>query len=171
MLWLQRDPNVCVPEIQWGIKLESEPCSPMSKSLWGFIILDKGFRGIYSKCWPLRKFLWPMAHAVRKPKCFRKLKLLNLFWDYVLIISQECVKISCWGGLFRKCAFAWHNKNLTTWEQFFPPLYFFISRLCWCVKWKNLGPGLSHTLRWWKMQTERGRGGAERSRAEEHSHS
>ena len=109
------------------------------------------------KCWLLRKFLWPIAHTVRKTRYFMKLKLLNLFWDYVLIISQECAKIPCWEGLFRKSAFAWHNKKLTTLERFLPTL--FISRLYLPVKWKSLWPDLCKSLSWWKMQ--RGREGGE----------
>lgn len=84
------------------------------------------------KCWLLRKFLWPIAHTARKTRYFMKLNLLNSFWDHVLIISQECTKIPCWAGLFRKsAAFAWHNQKLTTLERFLPAL--FISSLLDCI--------------------------------------
>lgn len=86
-----------------------------------------------------------------------KLKLLNLFWHYIVVISPECAKTPCWEGLFRKSAFAQHNEKLTTLERFLPSL--FLSRLCSSLKWKRLWPDLSKAFSWWKVQRggERGR--------------
>lgn len=79
---------------------------------------------MHSKCWLLRRFLWPIAETVRKTKYCMKLKLLSLFWHYIVVISPECAKTLYWEGLFRKSAFAQHNEKLTTLEWFLLPSFF-----------------------------------------------